>query len=67
VYGEIVLRAQREQQNLDDALNDRSQDRKPNKEILDHSRKRQIVLELLTMREELEEVGCAPRVCNAAR
>lgn len=50
---------QRETQDLEQVMADQSMHRAPNKDILDHGRKRQMVLELLTMREELEDLGYA--------
>jgi serine/arginine repetitive matrix protein 2 len=34
--------------------------RKPNQEILEHSRKRAVEMKLLLLRESLEEKGCVP-------
>ena len=41
-------------------------DRKPNKDILEHNRRRQLEIKLLELREQLEEAGCAQHAADGA-
>jgi hypothetical protein len=43
---------------MKEMMGDRSMHRAPNKDILDHTRKRQVEVELYTLRVELEDQGC---------